>query len=93
MTFLAINTSNVQAFPADRSGVAGALVQSSVQIGSIISLSVQAGLYSKVDNNLADWRGTQYGFYYCIAWLGLTALAVTLFFRQPPRQEVANNAN
>ena len=56
--------------------------------GSVIGLSVQAGLYSRVDNNLADWRGTQYGFYFDIAWLSISLLAFIIFYRPQASQKV-----
>lgn len=58
------------------------------RIGSVIGLSVQAGLYSRVDNNLADWRGTQYGYYFDIAWLAVSLLAFIIFYRPQASQKV-----
>ncbi len=57
-------------------------------MGAVIGLSVQAGLYSLVDGNLADWRGTQYGFWFLMAWMALTGLLVLAFFRPEKSAEV-----
>lgn len=54
----------------------------------MIGLSVQAGLYSRVDNNLADWRGTQYGYYFDIAWMALALIIFVIFYRPEASQKV-----
>jgi hypothetical protein len=96
---------NVEEDRADASGVAGALLQVSLQIGtsagspiitnadclrsgSVIGLSVQAGLYSRVNNDLSDWRGTQYGYYFNVAWLAVSLLAFIIFYRPEASRKV-----
>jgi MFS family permease len=88
LTFLALNIGIIQAVPPEASGVAGALLQVSLQIGSVIGLSVQAGLYSRVDNDLSNWKGTQYGYYFDIAWLGVSLLAFIIFYRPDASRKV-----
>lgn len=93
ITFLALNVAIVQAVPPEASGVAGALLQVALQIGAVIGLSVQAGLYSLVDGNLAEWRGTQYGFWFLLAWMALTGLLVLAFYRPQKSAEVLATVN
>jgi len=81
LTFLALNVSIVQAVPPQASGVAGALLQVCLQIGAVIGLSVQAGLYSRVDNDLSNWKGSQFGFWFIFAWMIITGIAILIFFR------------
>lgn len=80
--FLALQVSIIQALPPSASGVAGGLLQIFLQIGSVIGLSVAAGLFSRVDNNLADWKGSQYYMYFDIAWVAFTMLMLAIFWRQ-----------
>ncbi|KAJ9092463.1 hypothetical protein QFC20_007350 [Naganishia adeliensis] len=88
LTFLALNIGIIQAVPPESSGVAGALLQVSLQIGSVIGLSVQAGLYSRVDNDLSNWKGTQYGYGLDIAWLGVSLLAFIIFYHPEASRKV-----
>lgn len=41
----------------------------------MIGSSVQAGLYS-VAGDITNWKGSQYGFYFLIAWLVVAFLLV-----------------
>jgi hypothetical protein len=56
--------------------------------GSVVGLSVQAGLYSRVNNDLSNWKGTQYGFYFVIAWLAVSLIVFTIFYRPEKSQKV-----
>ncbi|KAJ9092363.1 hypothetical protein QFC21_006864 [Naganishia friedmannii] len=47
-----------------------------------------AGLYTLVDNDLSNWKGTQYGFYFVIAWLAVSLLAFAIFYRPEASQKV-----
>ena len=55
-----------------------ALAQSSLYsyIGTVIGSSVQAGLYSAA-GDISNWKGSQYGFYFLIAWLAVAFLLVS----------------
>jgi hypothetical protein len=47
--------------------------------GIVIGAVVQAALYTAVNNDLTDWRGHQYGFYYMAGCLAVAiVLVVTL---------------
>jgi hypothetical protein len=43
--------------------------------GIVIGSSVQAGLYT-ASGGISNWRGSQYGFYFLIAWLAVAFLLV-----------------
>ncbi|KAJ9108716.1 hypothetical protein QFC21_000036 [Naganishia friedmannii] len=47
--------------------------------GILIGSSVQAGLYTAAGNDLANWRGSQYGFYFLIGWLFAAIILVQVF--------------
>ncbi|KAJ9114008.1 hypothetical protein QFC22_005826 [Naganishia vaughanmartiniae] len=88
LVFLAENIGIIQAVPPSASGVAGALLQVSLQLGSVVGLSVQAGLYTLVDNDISNWKGTQYGYYFVIAWLAVSLIVFTIFYRPEASQKV-----
>ncbi|KAJ9104753.1 hypothetical protein QFC19_003894 [Naganishia cerealis] len=50
-------------------------------LGIAVGTPIQAGFYTAVDNGLADWRGSQYGFYFVI---GCIAVAMLLVFTWLP---------
>lgn len=81
LMFLALNVSIIQAVPPSASGVAGALLQTVLQIGSVIGLSVQAGLYASVDNDLTDWEGSRNYMYFDIAWISSTIILFGIFYK------------
>jgi hypothetical protein len=80
MAFIAIQVSIIQALPPSASGVAGALLQTFLQLGSVVGFGVQAGLFSKVNNDFADWRGSEYYLYFVIAWCGFSLIMFTIFY-------------
>lgn len=79
--FLAIQVSVIQALPPSASGVAGGLLQIFLQIGSVIGLSVSAGLFSRVNNDFSNWDGVRYFSYFDIAWVGFTMIVFAIFYR------------
>ena len=90
--FLALQVSIIQALPPSASGVAGGLLQIFLQIGSVIGLSVSAGLFSKVGNDFSVWKGSQYYMYFDIAWVVFTMLVFAVFWRNP-RADLAVSKN
>lgn len=56
--------------------------------GSVIGLSVQAGLYSRVNNDLSNWKGFQYGMYFDVAWLAVSLIAFIIFYRPEASRKV-----
>jgi hypothetical protein len=61
--FIAINTNMIQSFPIEFAGVGGSVAQITFQIGGVIGVAVQSGLDS-TGSGLADWKGTQAGFWF-----------------------------
>ncbi|KAJ9114011.1 hypothetical protein QFC22_005831 [Naganishia vaughanmartiniae] len=82
LAFLAVNNQIFAITPPEASGVAGAVLQVCLNIGGLLGITVQAGLYSAVNNNIADWRGMQYSLYFNTAWIGLSLLAFMIFYRR-----------
>lgn len=61
--------------------------------GGLIGITVQAGLYSAVNNNIADWRGMQYSLYFNTAWIGIALLAFVIFYRRTSVVEEATTSD
>ncbi|KAI5454811.1 hypothetical protein NCC49_003693 [Naganishia albida] len=72
----------IQSVPAEYSGVGSSVFQMCSQTGIVIGSAVQAAIYTAVDNDLTDWRGHQYGFYYMA---GCLAIAMVLVGISVPR--------
>ena len=68
--------------PANQAGVVGALLQASVQTGSIIGLTVQAGLETIHPGLLTDFRNVAASFYFMIGWAGLGLIGFWVFYRR-----------
>lgn len=62
-------------------------------LGGLIGVTVQAGLYSAVDNNIADWRGMQYSLYFNTAWIGISLLVFVIFYRPTAEEKQAAKAD
>jgi hypothetical protein len=81
IAFLTIQVGIIQALPPAASGVGGALFQVCLRIGSSIGLSVQAGLFSRVNNDLAQWEGSRNYLEFDIAWVGMTIVVFLTFYK------------
>jgi len=74
--------------PPEQAGVVGAILQTAVQAGISIGLSVQAGLLTIYPGGNRDFRNVAASFYFMIGWGGLSLLGFWVFYR-PPRRGVA----
>jgi MFS family permease len=81
VVFTATNVGVMTSVPPEMAGVAGAVLQVSLQVGSAIALSVQAGLLTIEPDNLYNWRNIQYSFYFEIGWGILWLIGFVLFYR------------
>lgn len=76
------------ACPPSQAGVVGAILQTAVQVGSAIALSIQAGLLTIHPGGINDFRNVAVSFYFMIAWGGLCLLGFWVFYR--PLRRVDN---
>ena len=82
VAFLGTNITIMTSVPVTMSGVAGALLQVSLQLGAVISLSVQAGLLTIHPGNVENWSNVQASFWWEFGWLLVNMLAIVIFFRK-----------
>ncbi|ODN81017.1 hypothetical protein L202_03118 [Cryptococcus amylolentus CBS 6039] len=79
--FLSCNIVIMTSAPPDMSGVAGALFQVSLQLGTVIGLSVQAGLLTLHPGGMTNFTNVQASFWFVLGWLLLNALICAVFYR------------
>lgn len=68
--------------PPEISGVAGAMLQVSLQVGAAISLTVQAGLLTLNPGGMTNYANVQASLWFQFGWLVVNALIIIIFFRQ-----------
>jgi hypothetical protein len=68
--------------PPESSGVAGALLQVSLQVGTVIALSIQAGLLTLNPGSFEEFSNIQASFWFQFGWC-LFNLAIFLAFYKP----------
>lgn len=73
--------------PSSQAGVVGAILQTAIQAGNAIALTVQAGLFTIHPGGLADFRNVQASFWFMFAWGGACAIGFWVFYRTPERKE------
>jgi hypothetical protein len=78
--FIAINTNMIQSFPIEFAGVGGSVAQITFQIGGVLGVAVQSGLDS-TGTGLADWKGTQAGFWFSGALTLAAGITFGIFYR------------
>ncbi|KAL7422343.1 hypothetical protein Q5752_002989 [Cryptotrichosporon argae] len=79
--FLGTNIAVMTSVPPTMSGVAGALLQVSLQVGAVIGLSVQAGLLTREPGLYANYANIQASFWFQFGWCLLNLLLIVIFFR------------
>ncbi|EIW68412.1 hypothetical protein TREMEDRAFT_32556 [Tremella mesenterica DSM 1558] len=81
MSFLGTNITVMTSVPPQMSGVAGALLQVSLQVGAVIGLSVQAGLLTREPGSFMNYANVQASFWFQAGWSFLNMIAFLIFFR------------
>jgi len=79
--FVGINVTIMTAVPPEMSGVAGALVQVSYQIGVVIALSIQAGLLTIKPGSISNWGNVQASYWFQFGWAIFNAGIVAVAYR------------
>lgn len=67
--------------PTEQAGVVGAILQTAVQAGNAIGLSIQSGLLTIHPGGVDDFRNVAASFYFIIAWGGAWLLLFWCFYR------------
>ncbi|OCF37121.1 efflux protein EncT [Kwoniella heveanensis BCC8398] len=93
LAFLGTNITVMTSVPPAMSGVAGAMLQVSLQVGTVLALSIQAGLLTIKPGSLANFANVQASFWFQFGWHIFNMLAVIIFFRSgkaAPRSAAAD---
>lgn len=72
------------AAPAEQAGVVGAILQTAIQAGNAVAVSIQAGLMTIYPGGITDFRNIAASFYFVMGWGALWLVLFWVFFRQPP---------
>lgn len=71
------------AVPPDQAGVAGALLQSLMQLGSAAGISIQDGLFTVHPGSVDNFANVQISWWFGVGWVGLFAIIFAACYRQP----------
>ncbi|ODN81016.1 hypothetical protein L202_03117 [Cryptococcus amylolentus CBS 6039] len=85
--FLCANVAIMTSVDKEMGGVAGALFQVALQVGTVIGLSVQAGFLTLHPGNVSNWDNVSVSFWFVVGWQLLAALLTAVFYRQPKKDE------
>lgn len=79
--FSAINVAIMVSSPPEMAGVTGAVLQVSLQVGTAIALSVQAGLLTTHPGSLTNVANIRTSWYFQIGWIVLWLIGFLVFYR------------
>lgn len=71
----------MKSVPTEMAGVAGAVLQSSLQLGPNVALSIQAGLLTVRPGNVREWVNVRAAFILVIAWGSIWLIGFLVFFK------------
>ncbi|WWC93545.1 hypothetical protein V866_000380 [Kwoniella sp. B9012] len=83
---IVMNSCNVCAMMSvdpHESGVAGAILQTSFQIGSTVALSIQSGLLTVYPQSYFDIRNIRASWYFMLGWTVVWTIVFAVLYRQP----------
>ncbi|TXT12917.1 hypothetical protein VHUM_01318 [Vanrija humicola] len=92
IAFAANSVGIMTSVPKEMSGVAGAVLQVSLQVGSVVSFSIQAGMFTINPGGFYNWSNVQASFYFQIGWMLLWTIGFFVFYRSP-RKAVSSEAD
>lgn len=85
LVFTATNVGVMTSVPPEMAGVAGAVLQVALQVGSAVALSIQAGLLTIEPGNLTNWVNVRISYIFVLGW-GVIWLVGFLVFYKPGRK-------
>ncbi|WWC60639.1 uncharacterized protein I303_103213 [Kwoniella dejecticola CBS 10117] len=84
--FNCITVGAMMAVPPSEAGVAGAITQTALQVGSTIGLSIQAGLLTVYPDTYNDLRNTRISWYFVLGWTSIWLIVFLVFYRRPAKE-------
>lgn len=89
--FIATNVTILSSVPPEASGVAGAVFAVCLQLGGVIGLSIQAGLFTIRPGTFFNEYNVQASFWFAFGWAILSTILVLVFYRHvaAPNSEMA----
>lgn len=85
--YQALSISIMTSVPRVQSGVVGALWITSGQIGSVIALAVQSGLFTVQPGGAKNYANLQASYWFCAGWLTVMAFSGLCFFKDKPKSD------
>lgn len=82
-SFTATNVGVMTSVPAEMSGVAGAVLQVSFQLGSAVGLGIQAGLLTVNEGGISNPSNVKASFYFQMGWCALWLVGFLALYRRP----------
>ncbi|WRT65217.1 uncharacterized protein IL334_002160 [Kwoniella shivajii] len=89
-SFLGTNITVMTSVPPDHAGVAGAMLQVSLQLGAVLGLTVQSGLLTLHEGSFENYANVQASFWFQFGWTVLNMLLIVFLFR--PNKAAAGSA-
>ena len=83
--FAGTNVAVMTSVPPEMAGVAGAVLQVALQVGSSVALSIQAGLWTIKPGGIYNFTNVQISWYFAIGW-GVVWLVAFLVFYRPVKK-------
>jgi MFS family permease len=83
--FTGTNVAIMTSVPPEMAGVAGAVLQVALQVGSAVALSIQAGLLTVNPGSIANFQNVQASLYFQLGW-GIVWLVGFLVFYRPAKK-------
>ncbi|WOO82306.1 Efflux pump terJ [Vanrija pseudolonga] len=93
IAFAANSVGVMTSVPKEMSGVAGAVLQVSYQVGSVVSFSIQAGMFTVNPGGFYNWSNVQASFYFQIGWMLLWTIGFFVFYRSPRKAVSSEEAD
>jgi MFS family permease len=81
--FTGTNVGIMTSVPPEMAGVAGAILQVALQVGSAVAFSIQAGLLTIYPGGIENFVNVRISFYFMVGWGVLTLIGFLAFYRQP----------
>ena len=90
IVFTGANVGVMTSVPPEMAGVAGAVLQTSLQVGSAVALAVQSGLFTVNPGGLENFVNVQTSFYFELGWVLLWLIMFLVFYR--PSKNAVNSS-
>lgn len=67
--------------PPEKAGVIGATLQTAMHSGTVIALSLQAGLMTVEQGGIENFRTVHASWYFELGWVGVWLIGFVVFYR------------